>query len=894
MVLKRKLPSRQNPDAADKAADTGAPIDLSTTDFSAEPAKNTAPDQNSGNKDTDSFTADALKEAAAAMAEEMSDSRPKNDLYLDDPFSDISPTNHTPKSQTPPSQTAPEKPMVDVFADLDDIPAAKPQEPKVEAPTEAPKIDTTPEPEVTAAPAPKEEKKETAPAARTTTDIDLSTPNKMKRNKRNKRTRGAALATEAQAAPTDTKQSSPEAAAATATFAAKKEAASTEASTAKAAATDTPDMELAAHNKKDDATTKAEVERAIKEMSGAVPDPAEQEIEAAYLNPAEVNPEFLASAPKPDVSKLLAAETEHTETPETKAEEAKPEGTPKADITPEDASSFDLPTSFADTQEPKVTDSDTAASIETPDATPFPEPDVAPKVEEPKAAVTPEPESKSEPTATKEDTFTAPTNFAEISETDKKIAPLPWEEDAVNNETAELNGDDWQIDAPATPLPPTPDFYAPATDTAAEITAQNDSSNAQPPTSSATTTSDPTNPTDAQQTPTQTPYKDKLNTLPLAFLQAKKDDKDTKSAPPELPGSANTTGNIDTKKPINIKAIAMFAAACIILFVGVKLFQGKDKTQERVARFTGALSETTEKLPKELGGNQNIQKDTLIQPERIVTSSELDKLNKELEEDLALLNPPSAQTPEPSSQIDFVDVTKDEANTPIIADSDAPIPGEQGFVASLQNAIKNERQKQGGQTEQKSEQKQPSSGSPEERLEESQDLQQQVEAELAAYRQALAQSNPNLPIKPNEFFASVNENGVLLPPKTRAPAGANGLPPSEIYTENPYNLPVIAEPETDPVQTVRTLDSFDVALFEPPKNKVRIPKGLKPRLRASDFPELSVLSLVPNKGLIAHTNGREGVLLIGESLEGWELFAVTAQHAEFRSGQRKFYVNAEQ
>jgi hypothetical protein len=131
----------------------------------------------------------------------------------------------------------------------------------------------------------------------------------------------------------------------------------------------------------------------------------------------------------------------------------------------------------------------------------------------------------------------------------------------------------------------------------------------------------------------------------------------------------------------------------------------------------------------------------------------------------------------------------------------------------------------------------------------------------------------------------------LQPPPA---AQAAGLPPAELYGSNPGNLPVLPEPVAEQPK-VRQLSDFDVAMFEPEKDKVRIPKGIRPRLSTSDFPEMDVLSLVPNKGLIAYHNGQEGVLLIGESVDGWQLVGVNGQAAEFRgNGGKTYYVSAEQ
>jgi hypothetical protein len=68
---------------------------------------------------------------------------------------------------------------------------------------------------------------------------------------------------------------------------------------------------------------------------------------------------------------------------------------------------------------------------------------------------------------------------------------------------------------------------------------------------------------------------------------------------------------------------------------------------------------------------------------------------------------------------------------------------------------------------------------------------------------------------------------------------------------------------------------------------VRVPQGLKPRLGVQGFPNLEVLSLVPNKGIVAFAGGREGVLLLGESYDGWQLLNVTAQGAEFQAGESR-------
>lgn len=91
----------------------------------------------------------------------------------------------------------------------------------------------------------------------------------------------------------------------------------------------------------------------------------------------------------------------------------------------------------------------------------------------------------------------------------------------------------------------------------------------------------------------------------------------------------------------------------------------------------------------------------------------------------------------------------------------------------------------------------------------------------------------------------------------------------------------------------RTLADFQAEAFEPQQDRVLIPKGLKPRLAATDFPALEVLSFVPGRGIVAYSDGREGVLLIGETLNGWELVGVSQTRAEFKAGQKTYQVSAE-
>jgi hypothetical protein len=101
---------------------------------------------------------------------------------------------------------------------------------------------------------------------------------------------------------------------------------------------------------------------------------------------------------------------------------------------------------------------------------------------------------------------------------------------------------------------------------------------------------------------------------------------------------------------------------------------------------------------------------------------------------------------------------------------------------------------------------------------------------------------------------------------------------------------VIPEPVVPKKPGVRTLVDFEDQIFDIPRDKVRIPRHLTPRVGASGFPALEILSLVPHKGIIAFAKGREGILMIGEQIEGWELITVRNEYAEFHNGKRKHVV----
>ncbi|MFZ2586570.1 MAG: hypothetical protein WAZ18_00370 [Alphaproteobacteria bacterium] len=361
--------------------------------------------------------------------------------------------------------------------------------------------------------------------------------------------------------------------------------------------------------------------------------------------------------------------------------------------------------------------------------------------------------------------------------------------------------------------------------------------------------------------------------------------------PAELPGSRAAMPMAPQGTPM----LKMGMTAAILLAVvagGWWAISRGDKTQEQLARLTGSLREVTEKLPTD--GT------TGLQPEQTIASNP------------NLLPPPDATAEANKSIIDFADVPNAQANQPIVADGTEQVPEDIGFVASLQKAIA-EKKAERLETTPNGEQIPTTGNAALDKTIRNNALKAQLDAELAAYRKALveASSVAEAP-RPGEFLGgqtqpakpymnaaetaaaepATDSEGALLPPPAPQTASRDSVPAAASYGNNPNNLPILPEPTTETAK-VRTLADFDVAMFEPEQEKVRIPKGIRPRMSTSDFPEMEVLSLVPNKGLVAYKNGTEGVLLIGETVDGWQLVQVGADSAEFKNGGRSYYVSAD-
>lgn len=179
------------------------------------------------------------------------------------------------------------------------------------------------------------------------------------------------------------------------------------------------------------------------------------------------------------------------------------------------------------------------------------------------------------------------------------------------------------------------------------------------------------------------------------------------------------------------------------------------------------------------------------------------------------------------------------------------------------------------------------------------DVNKQVDEQLAEYRKLLAaQEDPGKKIKPGAFFSgdykqgsAQSESGVT---KVDLQKGTATLPEDYVASDQAvaghqiikYPKPITREAE----QGIRTLDDFRTSIVKKQDKRVRVPRHLKPALRNQGFPKLKVISIVPNYGLVAVYNEQKGALMIGDSIQGWELVGVYRTYAEFKLGNRKHII----
>lgn len=401
--------------------------------------------------------------------------------------------------------------------------------------------------------------------------------------------------------------------------------------------------------------------------------------------------------------------------------------------------------------------------------------------------------------------------------------------------------------------------------------------------------------------------------------------------PPILPGSDDEVEEGSKSKVfVGLALLAVLVGGVYYAFV-----EKSDKTTEKLARITNALEEVSE-VPVEDSGFPEVEQRTMdsvaivgdnveevVVEEKVETpfadfpaeGESLDEVEvEEVPEDVVAAaiaegqkQVEEVQVEEPKvveaqvtqeTVVEFVDVPEEEVDELITGEEAPEAPAEmENFFERLRTEIDKAEQERTGEIDVAKD------GAGEEIVKEVPKVVREqrneqsladLEAELAEYRRVLAGGSGETPKKvtPMEFFDGQVESQTM----GTIPMPENAIQQREVkeqnkaasmYGANPYNLPVVGEPSQEPLQKVRTLDDFDVTMFVPEEKRIRMPKSVRPTFRASEFPKVYLLSLIPGQGIIAQNQGTQGALMIGESVEGWELVTVATQYAEFRKGKRR-------
>lgn len=386
-----------------------------------------------------------------------------------------------------------------------------------------------------------------------------------------------------------------------------------------------------------------------------------------------------------------------------------------------------------------------------------------------------------------------------------------------------------------------------------------------------------------------------------ASLTIEKTETKTEEAPaPVMPKSQPSASTVDAKT-----AFLGVVATVAVAFVGYKvLLEEKDHTAEVVSRWTGALQDVSEELPEALPTEEDTEIDTgkaqaVLQPEEVVLAENVEEESFIVEEEAFQEQKAEKKDVETNAVVAFVDVPEEEVDAPILSTEETEeMPEDLGIIAQMQKEIVKAREERDGVVRPEvAEEKVEKTEKVEAPKTSSEELSLQLEEELAEYRRILAGGNLSGEIlTPEEFFgekevahtsqqAAQKESVDQLPKPERQSRVNSQEEALARYGDNPYNLPVVPAPSRGK-DTVRTLADFDMAMFEPPTARVRIPKGMKPTLRATAFPPIILLSIVAEQGIIAEIDKRQGVLMIGEAVDGWELIAAHTEYAEFKKGNK--------
>ena len=366
--------------------------------------------------------------------------------------------------------------------------------------------------------------------------------------------------------------------------------------------------------------------------------------------------------------------------------------------------------------------------------------------------------------------------------------------------------------------------------------------------------------------------------------------------------------NVAAKAPSKMGALVSLALVVALIGGTAIFYQNRDAAVEKISRWTGTLNEVGQPVPATENATQNGTENDA----REAATQQADQQQVAAQKNQQRPQQPDRQADQQDGQMgggdqpleestismEVLDVSADEADEPIVGDESVEMPEDVDKFSALQEAIARKRAERRGETSAKLEGEpedlDPEDLSPQEITRRNLEIVRQTNASLAEYRRALADvDDPALKPRPGQFLRDQNQKqaGDTLPPPSQRQQETTPQQQQQQQQQLYGNRVVSDLSELVTAEKVddgvRTLEDFDVSVFDPQRRRVSIPRGVTPRLSKHDFPPLEVISFVPDQGIIGKTQGQEGVLLLGETIEGWELVDVYSNYAEFQKQGKK-------
>lgn len=378
------------------------------------------------------------------------------------------------------------------------------------------------------------------------------------------------------------------------------------------------------------------------------------------------------------------------------------------------------------------------------------------------------------------------------------------------------------------------------------------------------------------------------------------EDGDKGSYTPKLPQVAR-------KAPSKIGALVSLALVVLLIGGTAAFYQNRDAAVETISKWTGTLNEVGQPVPPETqaqgrqDGQQTAQQNGRSGEGPGQAEPEPQPVNRIAQDEQPDNTASVNDAPRESTiSMEVLDVSPEEADEPIVAGDDMQMPEDVDKFTALQQAISEKRAERRTQESARLPGEEgatdPGELTPQEITKRNLKIIRQTNASLAEYRRALAEvDDPALKPRPGQFLDEQRQgaDGTLPPPSQQNDQQARQQTSQQQQQPKLYGNKVVSDlselvaEKQEQDSGVRMLEDFDVSIFEPNRPRVSIPKGITPRLSKEDFPKLEVLSFVPGQGVIGKTRGQEGVLLLGETLEGWELVDVYSNYAEFQKNGKK-------